>query len=85
MVRSLNYAVINMDGELERNAEEIFANLSTASRTSLVDRFAIGLTVPYVSTCFFWGGGLPSVCVFNCFFFEGVDNAIMISRTLSLH
>lgn len=61
VVRALNYDVINMDGELERNAEEIFANLSTAGRTPLVDRFAIGLTAAYVSTCL--GGRGYRLCV----------------------
>jgi hypothetical protein len=42
VVRALNYDVINMDGELERNDEEIVANLSTAGITSLFDRFAVG-------------------------------------------
>jgi len=42
--RTLNYDVINMDGELERNDVEIVANLSTAGITSLFDRFAMGLT-----------------------------------------
>ena len=60
VVRALNYDVINMDGELERNAEEIVANLNTAGITSLVYRFATGLTAVYVNTCF-WG--LPSVCL----------------------
>jgi hypothetical protein len=48
VVRALNYDAINMDGELERNAEEIVANLSTAGIMSLVERFAIGLAVLYV-------------------------------------
>jgi hypothetical protein len=60
VVTALNYDVINMDGELERKAEEIVAKLSTAGVTSLVDRFAVGLTARYVSTCFV---GLPSVCI----------------------
>jgi hypothetical protein len=42
--RTLNYDVINMAGELERNDVEIVANLSTADITSLFDRFAMGLT-----------------------------------------
>lgn len=59
MVTALSYDVINMDGELERKAEEIFAKLNTAAITSLVDGFAIGLTARYVITCFV---ELPSVC-----------------------
>jgi hypothetical protein len=56
-----------MDGELERNAEEIVANLSTAGITSLVYRFVNGLTALHVSTCF---GGLPSVCFVIAFFID---------------
>jgi hypothetical protein len=65
VVSALNYDVINMDGELERNAEEIVANLNTAGIKSLVFRFAIGLTALYVSTCF---EGLPYVCFVIAFF-----------------
>jgi len=81
VVRAMNYDVINMDGELERNAEEI-VNLSTAGITSLVDRFANGLTALYVNVCY----GGATICVFcNCFFHRFDNNDLIISRTRSLH